>query len=100
MKLFRKIDVLTGKFIEDVLFEVHPFFVDSEGNQQLDPQYITVEPDQGFYLPRWNGESWEEGATQEYIDSLNPEPIWVEPSVEEKNRADIDYLAAMTGVDL
>lgn len=43
---------------------------------------------------------WEEGATQEYIDSLNPEPIWVEPSVEEKNRADIDYLAAMTGVDL
>ena len=25
MKLFRKIDTTTGKFLEDVLFESHPF---------------------------------------------------------------------------
>lgn len=56
------------------------------------------EPSQGLYVPKWNGESWEEGATQEYIDSLKYE--LQEPSIEEKNRADIDYLAVMTGVNL
>lgn len=59
---------------------------------------LEVEPAQGLYRPKWNGESWEEGATQEYIDSLKPEPQ--ELPLEEKNRADIDYLAAMTGVEL
>ena len=94
MKLFRKIDTTTGNFLEDVLFESHPTLVDGE----LDPQYIEEAPTQGFYWPKWNGEAWEEGATQEYIDSLKPEPQ--EPSIEEKNRADIIYLAVMTGVDL
>ena len=59
---------------------------------------LEVEPSQGLYIPKWNGESWEEGATQEYIDSLKSEPQ--ELPLEEKNRADIDYLAVMTGVDL
>lgn len=31
---------------------------------------LDVEPAQGLYQPKWNGASWEEGATQEYIDSL------------------------------
>lgn len=35
---------------------------------------LEVEPSQGLHLPRWNGETWEEGATQEYIDSLKPVP--------------------------
>lgn len=38
---------------------------------------IEITDVQGFWKPRWNGESWEEGATQEYIDSLKtqaPEP--------------------------
>ena len=35
---------------------------------------LDVEPAQGIYLPRWNGETWEEGATQEYIDSLTAQP--------------------------
>lgn len=34
---------------------------------------LEVEPAQGLYAPKWNGESWEEGATQEYIDSLKTE---------------------------
>ena len=59
---------------------------------------LDVEPSQGLYLPKWNGESWEEGATQEYIDSLKSEPQ--ELPLEVKNRADIDYLAVMTGVNL
>ena len=31
---------------------------------------LEVEPSQGLYAPKWNGEAWEESATQEYIDSL------------------------------
>jgi hypothetical protein len=50
----------------------------------------------GQYKAVWGGESWEEGATQEYIDSLKAQPP--EPTLEEKNRADIDYIAIMTGV--
>ena len=56
---------------------------------------------QGFWKPRWNGTSWEEGATQEYIDSLKAQvEIEVEPTLDEMNRADIDYLAIMMEVDL
>ena len=90
MKLFRKIDTTTGNFLEDVLFESEP--------PSSDGSYISTPVPQGFYWPKWNGESWEEGATQEYIDSLKPEPQ--ELPLEEKNRADIDYLSVMTGVEL
>lgn len=62
---------------------------------------LEVEPSQGLYSPKWNGESWEEGATQEYIDSLKAQvEIEVEPTIDEMNRADIDYLAIMMEVDL
>ena len=85
MKLFRKIDTTTGNFIEDVLFESHPFLMgtvlvdvtdeegiitqveklqpllDAEGNPQLDPQYVEEAPPQGLYLPRWTGTKWVEG---------------------------------------
>ena len=55
MKLFRKIDPITGNFIEDVIFESHPTVLDAEGNTVLDAQYVEEAPKQGFYLPRWNG---------------------------------------------
>ena len=85
MKLFRKIDPITGNFIEDVLFESHPIVMetilvdvtdeegiitqveeiqqvlDAEGNPQLDPQYVEEAPPQGLYLPRWTGTEWVEG---------------------------------------
>ena len=85
--MLRIIDKQTKLFLRD------DFTFDEETEIGLE-----VEPSQGLYLPKWNGESWEEGATQEYIDSLKPVPQ--ELPLEEKNRADIDYLAAMTGVDL
>lgn len=93
MKLFRKIDTTTGKFLEDVLFESHPFLMetvlvdvtdqegtitqveeiqpllDAEGNPQPDPQYIEEAPAQGLYLPRWTGTEWVEGGT-----APEPEP--------------------------
>ncbi|CZR03326.1 hypothetical protein [Trichococcus collinsii] len=101
MKLFRKIDTTTGNFLEDVLFESHPFLMktiqkeitledgateirvaekpllDEEGNTQLDPQYIDVEVPQGFYLPRWAGTEWVEGG-------VAPEPITSQPTVEDR----------------
>lgn len=101
MKLFRKIDTTTGNFLEDALFESHPFLVetvteiithedetteevtreqpllDAEGNAQFDPQYVEEAPQQGFYLPRWNGTEWVEGGTA-------PEPVPQAPSEAER----------------
>ena len=70
MKLFRKIDVATGNFLEDVLFESHPTLEDGE----LDPQYIEDVPAQGFYWPKWNGTEWVEGG-------VAPETTEAEPQV-------------------
>ena len=101
MKLFRKIDTTTGNFLEDVLFESHPFLMetvlvdvtdqegtitqveeikpllDAEGNAQLDPQYIEEAPQQGFYLPRYLNGVWIEGG-------VAPEPTTPQLSTDEK----------------
>ena len=70
----RIIDKQTNLFIRD------DFDFDEETEIGLE-----VEPSQGLYIPKWNGERWEEGATQEYIDSLKPEPQ--EPSESERLEA-------------
>ena len=72
--ILRIIDKETNVFIRDD-FEFNP-----ETEIGLD-----VEPAQGFYIPKWNGETWEEGATQENIDSLKSEPQ--EPSESERLEA-------------
>ena len=64
MKLFRKIDTITGNFLEDVLFESHPTLEDDE----LDPQYVEEAPPQGLYLPRYRNGVWVEGG-------VAPEPV-------------------------
>lgn len=63
MKLIRIIDKQTKLFIRD----------DFEFNPETEIG-LEVEPAQGLYQPKWNGTSWEEGATQEYIDSLKTQP--------------------------
>ena len=80
MKLFRKIDVVTGNFIEDVLFESHPTVLDAEGNTILDAQFVEEAPQQGFYLPRWNGTEWVEGGEP----LPTPDPLPNEPTVDER----------------
>jgi hypothetical protein len=70
----RIIDKQTKLFIRD----------DFEFNRETEIG-LEVEPAQGFYAPKWNGESWEEGATQEYIDSLKPQPQ--EPTESERLEA-------------
>ena len=101
MKLFRKIDVSTGNFLEDMLFESHPFLMetvlvdvtdqegtitqveeiqpllDAEGNPQLDPQYVEEAPPQGLYLPRYLNGVWIE-------DGVAPEPTTPQLSTDEK----------------
>ena len=104
MKLFRKNDVVTSNFIEDVLFESHPIVMeesiwesmdefgfitphsewvpvlDAEGNTILDAQFVEEAPQQGFYLPRWNGTEWVEGG-----EPLPPsEPLLNEPTTDER----------------
>lgn len=61
--MYRVIDLTTGLFLRD----------DFDFNQESEIG-LEVEPSQGLYKPKWNGEAWEEGATQEYIDSLKPQP--------------------------
>ena len=101
MKLFRKIDTITGNFIEDCLFESHPILtetvlvdvtdqegtitqveeiqpvLDAEGNAQLDPQYVEEAPPQGLYLPRYLNGVWIEGG-------VAPEPTTPQLSTDEK----------------
>lgn len=47
---------------------------------------LEVEASQGLYLPKWDFEleTWVEGATQEYIDSLKSEVPTQSLSLEEK----------------
>ena len=76
MKLVRIIDKKTKLFIRD------DFYFDEETEIGLE-----VEPAQGLYIPKWNGEAWEEGASQEYIDSLKAQAEPQEPSLEERIQA-------------
>ena len=101
MKLFRKIDTITGNFIEDLIFESHPILtemvlvdvvdeegnitqvdeiqqlLDAEGNPQFDPQYVEEVPPQGLYLPRYLNGVWIEGG-------VAPEPTTPQLSTDEK----------------
>lgn len=61
MKLYRVTD-LKGNFLRD------DFTFDEETEIGLE-----VAPAQGFYQPKWNGEAWEEGAT-EIPEPTPPEP--------------------------
>lgn len=57
----------------------------------------------GMYKPKWTGEEWIEGATQEEIDSIKanqPEPQ-PEPTLEElKDETEITALAVMELAEL
>ena len=55
----RIIDKQTNVFIRD----------DFEFNPEIEIG-LEVEPSQGLYTPKWNGESWEEGLTEEEIQAI------------------------------
>ena len=56
-----KIDLKTGLRVETV----SPF--------EFGEDIIEVPCLESFYQPKWDGEKWVEGATQEYLDSLIPQ---------------------------
>ncbi len=75
---------------------------DEDGNclEELTADIIVVDPPNGLYRPKWTGTEWISTMTEaEYIATL-PEQPEKEPTIEEKNRADIEYLSVMTGVSL
>ena len=74
--MLRIIDKQTNLFIRD----------DFTFNEETEIA-LEVEPSQGLYLPKWNGEVWEEGATQEYIDNLKAQATPTEPTLEERLQA-------------
>ena len=73
------IDVTDEEGIITQVEEIRPL-LDVEGNQLLDPQYVEEAPQQGFYLPRWNGTEWVEGGEPSPI----PEPTTPPLSTDEK----------------
>ena len=94
MKIFRVIDKNTGLFKRD------DFTFDEETEIGLD-----VEASQGLYIPKWNFETltWEESATQEYIDSLKQPLVEEVPldvrvaKVEQEQEQIVDVLAEILG---
>jgi hypothetical protein len=81
-----------GFFIRDVILQQ---------NEDVPLNCIATRPNtevKGFYKAKWTGVEWIEGMPQSEIDALNNQPS--EQPLELKNRADIDYIAIMTGVEL
>ena len=70
-----KINLSTGLVIDTV----HP--------EEIGEDIVETPCTDSFYIPKWNGEAWEEGATQEYIDSLKMQTEPQEPSLEERIQA-------------
>ena len=82
--LLRIIDKETQLFLRD------DFTFDEETEIGLD-----TEPSQGLYVPKWDGEKWTEGTTQEEIDELTkPQPH--EPTVEERLEQTEELLRTVT----
>ena len=82
--ILRIIDKETQLFIRD------DFTFDEETEIGLD-----VTPSQGLYAPKWNGDKWVEGATQEEIDELTkPQPQ--EPTIEERLEQTEELLRTVT----
>jgi hypothetical protein len=70
--ILRKVDD-KGYFVEDVLVESRPtIIVDDE--EVLDPQYIDIPCDGGFYKPKWDGSEWVEGLTDLEIEDIRNQP--------------------------
>jgi len=59
-----------GLFIEDVLLEDLAYEISGDTIQVNDEMLIVVAVPEGMYLPKWDGESWVEGMSQEEIDAI------------------------------
>ena len=71
--MLRIIDKETKLFLRDDLYY----------NEEVE-EALDVEPAQGLCKPKWDGEKWVEGATQEEVDNIKNVPQ--EPTPEEKEK--------------
>lgn len=62
-----------GLYVEPVILE---------DPAQITDDLIATPCPEGFYIPKWDGSVWVEGATQEYIDALRS--VVPEPTLEER----------------
>lgn len=83
-------------------------YVLQEGEQLVDIAPPTMRPyagAEGFVSPKWDTDtsSWAEAAAPDEItawETEHPAPPAPAPTAQEQLRADVDYIAAMTGVSL
>jgi len=74
MKTYRKVNAESGMFIEDVRVKI----------MSVDEYDYIEEPVEGtFYKPKWDGEKWVEGLSEEEINELKKSHP-VEISLEER----------------
>ena len=52
---------------------------------------LEVEPAQGYYHPKWDGEKWIEGLTEAEILAIRNQAITIEPTLEQRV-ADIEQV--------
>lgn len=64
------------------LIDENGMFIEDAFVTELSDFTIETPCPSGFYRPRWNGEEWVEGLTQQEIDELNNRPSF--PSLEER----------------
>lgn len=76
------------------------------GDALVDAAVPTMRPyagAEGLVSPKWEASSWIEAATPDEItawETEHPAPPAPAPTAQEQLRADVDYIAAMTGVSL
>jgi len=76
--------------------------IDVENGEQIPEGYTQTQPADGLYIAKYDPDKdvWFESATQEYIDSFQPQPV-TQPSkmeVIEQQIADLYYLIALGGM--
>jgi hypothetical protein len=88
MKQVSKIDG-NGLYIEPVILQ------DNDGIGDL----IDVPVPEGFYHPKWDGNQWVEGLSEEEIDQIKnaPKPM-SEIELLKKQQADLTFTLMMAGV--
>lgn len=96
MRQYREIDE-NGLFVRDILLDENP-----NPDRFIDVEDFPYEG--GLFHPKFDGEKWVEGKSKEEVENIRKtieeQYRRKPPTEEEQMRADIDYIAIMTGVDL
>ena len=71
-----------GFYLEDFIYE---------DGQELTDNIVTIDPPQGLYKPKWTGDRWVNGLTQEEIEALQKPTHRQEIEVLKKQLNETDY---------